>query len=118
MEIEGKKYKRLTSVHSIPKGKSIAVEDDAYGELAIFHHNDSFYITSNICPHHHASVLVMGFVEDCTVTCPLHGYEYALDSGTCLSGGADIKVYPHRIIDGDIYIEDEDVTLPKWMMNF
>lgn len=118
MEIDGKKYKRLVPTHSIPLAKAIVIEDGAYGDLAIFHHNGEYYVTSNVCPHHHASVLVHGFVENCTVTCPLHGYEYDLETGASLSGGADIKIYPHRIIDGDIYIEDGEASLPKWMMNF
>lgn len=118
MEIQGKKYKQLIAASAVPNGKAISLQDETSGDLAIFHHNGEFYVTTNVCPHHHASVLSHGFVENCTVICPLHGYEYDLASGTCLTGGADIKIYPHHIIEGDIYIEDEQASLPKWMMNF
>ncbi len=118
MQKEGKQYIQLIAVSAIPNGKAISIHDESVGDVAIFHHNGEYYVTSNICPHHHAAVLAQGFVEDGTVTCPLHGYEYELRSGTCLTGGADIKTFTPLIYEGYLYIEEIEQSQPKWMMNF
>ena len=118
MEFNGKPYRALLSIQEIPTGKALTVNDEQEGDLAVFHHNGRYYITSNICPHHHASVLAQGYVEDGVVICPLHHYEYSLESGACLTGGADIKVYDYYVENEILYIEDKPATQPKWMSSF
>lgn len=118
MEYNGKQFRALIPVHDILSGQAAVIQDDKEGDLAIFHHNGTFYVTSNICPHHHASVLSQGYVENGVVICPLHNNEYSLETGACLNGGADIKVYDYYVENSILYIEDIPAKQPKWMSNF
>lgn len=69
----------------IPAGKStslkpgetrrIETDDDT---VCIFNVEGEFYAASNICPHAHGP-LHQGFVENCRVSCPWHGWSFQLD---------------------------------------
>jgi len=43
------------------------------------------WIVQRRCPHRNADLAVFGDVEDCTLTCTLHGWRFDLESGDCLT---------------------------------
>lgn len=47
------------------------------------------------CPHRNADLAVFGEVDDCTLTCTLHGWRWDLDSGRCLTS-ADHPIRARR----------------------
>ncbi|MGI9051825.1 MAG: Rieske 2Fe-2S domain-containing protein [Ilumatobacteraceae bacterium] len=47
------------------------------------------------CPHRNADLAVFGEIEDCTLTCTLHGWRFDLTSGTCLTA-ADHPIRANR----------------------
>ncbi|MFV0306848.1 MAG: Rieske 2Fe-2S domain-containing protein [Desertimonas sp.] len=47
------------------------------------------------CPHRNADLSVFGEVDDCTLTCTLHGWRFDLDSGRCLTS-ADHPIRARR----------------------
>jgi sulfite reductase beta subunit-like hemoprotein/nitrite reductase/ring-hydroxylating ferredoxin subunit len=70
--------------------KIVTVGGDA---VAVFKTPLGFRACQNICPHAGGS-LGEGSVEGETLTCPLHGWQFDLKTGTCLNEpGHDIKIY-------------------------
>ena len=43
------------------------------------------WIVQRRCPHRNADLAVFGEVEDCTLTCTLHGWRFDLATGRCLT---------------------------------
>lgn len=66
----------------------------AFGdEVAVFKTNLGFRACQNLCPHA-GGPLGEGESDGKTVTCPLHGWQFDLATGACLTEpGNDIKVY-------------------------
>ena len=73
------------------KSKNIYFEEEL--QIAIFRIEGQLYAVSNICPHQHAAVICEGFIEELTVTCPLHGWIYSLENGKALGSHARLKTY-------------------------
>ncbi|MDB5035707.1 MAG: hcaC [Chlorobi bacterium] len=103
---DGKEFIRACSVREVPRrqGKNIYFDEET--QVAIFMIADALYAVNNICPHQHAPVIAEGFIEDCTVTCPLHGWIYDLETGKAIGGHGRLKTY-------EIYLDGESVMLEK-----
>jgi nitrite reductase/ring-hydroxylating ferredoxin subunit len=108
-------FARVCAIAELPVGRSRKVYFDEERQIALFNVDGHLYAVSNICPHQHEPVIAEGMVEDCTVTCPLHGNSYRLDTGAGQDGGASLKKYAVRIVDDIIYVEVPPVKQPKWM---
>lgn len=52
--------------------------------IALFRHAGEVFATDALCPHR-GGPLAAGWVENGHVFCPLHGWQFELDSGNCLS---------------------------------
>jgi nitrite reductase/ring-hydroxylating ferredoxin subunit len=110
-------FKKICPSDSVRDKKGIYYQFENEIEIAIFRENGLLYAVSNICPHQHSSVLHKGYVEDCTITCPLHGWMYSLKTGKALGGGASIKVYSVFERDGFIFVEIPTIEEPSWAKN-
>ena len=115
VDIDGKKYARVCRVGELLPGRSRLVYFDEERQVALFNVGGELLAVSNICPHQHAPVLSDGFVENCTVTCPLHGNTYDLHSGDSIAGGGRLKTYDVRIVDGAVHVEIPKEEQPAWM---
>lgn len=102
----------------LPPGRSRVAYFDEERQIALFNVDGNLYAVSNICPHQHEPVIAEGMVDDCIVTCPLHGNMYRLDTGAGLEGGASLKRYAVRVVDERIYVEVPPQKQPKWMQGF
>ena len=102
----------LSELHSVG-GKRIVLEDDQ--EVAIFKVDGELFAVGNICPHQHAPVIYDGYVEDCTVACPLHGWTYDLRTGAPIIGGARLRTFTVRAEGNDVMLEKPAPTRPAWM---
>ena len=83
-------------------------------EIALFHLNDGFYATQDLCTHAVAS-LADGYVEDDMVECPLHAAKFCIRTGAakCLPASVPLKIYPIRLQNTDVYVgvgEQEEVA--------
>ena len=78
---------------------------DLGGEtVAVFKTSQGFRACQNVCPHAGGS-LGEGNVEGETVTCPLHGWQFNLQTGACLNEpGNDIKIYPVDVRKGKVFL--------------
>ena len=73
--------------------------------VAVFKTPSGFRACQNTCPHAGGS-LGEGAVEGDVVTCPLHGWQFDLRNGTCVSEvGNDIKIYGTEIKEGKVYLK-------------
>lgn len=110
-------YHKICESDSIRDTKGFYYQFENDIEIAIFLDNGKLYAISNICPHQHSSVLHKGYIEDCTITCPLHGWIYSLKTGKALGGGASLKTYKVFERDGFVYVEIPTVEEPTWAKN-
>jgi nitrite reductase/ring-hydroxylating ferredoxin subunit len=60
----------------------------------------------NECPHEGGS-LCDGWVEGDIIVCPLHGWEFDLRSGACMTvPGESVPRYIATVEGGDVYLEE------------
>lgn len=72
------------------------------GHVAVFSVAGGFCATQAMCSHR-AGPLSEGTIDDTTVTCPLHGAQFNVWTGTVLRGPAAEPLKTYRVIvDGDI----------------
>lgn len=94
----------VTSANELAAGEAMALE--VYGQgLALYNVDGEFYATANACPHVGGS-LGRGRLSGRTVTCPLHGSEFAVDSGACLRPPANepVQTYDVRVVGSDVQV--------------
>lgn len=77
--------KKIANTMSIPEGKAIVVDIEGF-EIALFKVNGEIFALENACPHM-GGPLAEGEIslEDSKVcvTCPWHGWQFELSTGTC-----------------------------------
>lgn len=80
-------------------------------EIAVWNVNGQFFALSAICRHHHVPTLFEGMVEGLTVTCPLHGWTYSLETGAAVVGSGKLRRYDVNVKHGIVYVgvpDDDD----------
>ena len=97
---------RIANAGEIAPGQSRLVEEGGLS-IAVFNADGTHYAIANECPHR-LGPLHEGYLEGLLVTCPWHGWQFDLRTGTCETvAGRDIQTYAVRE-DGDgVYL-----TLP------
>jgi len=73
-------------------------------ELAVYNVNGEYYATENFCPHRGA-LLSDGALCGHIIECGLHGWQFDVRSGECLTVRETIRTYQVRIEDGLIKVE-------------
>jgi nitrite reductase/ring-hydroxylating ferredoxin subunit len=88
-------------------GKEVKIGDT---RIALFHANDRYYAIEALCRHQDGS-LAPGKLEGEVVECPLHFWHYNIRTGQLLDylDGVRLNTYEVKVIDGQIYIEIENV---------
>lgn len=112
--IDEREFVRACSREELPPGRSRMVYFDEERQVAIFNVDGELLAVTNICPHQHSPVIVEGMVEDCTVTCPLHGWAYDLKSGRALGGGARLKTFEVCVVGDAVWVEVPLEEDPSW----
>lgn len=97
---------RVCSLDELPVGEVHTAKIPGRAAISIFHTDEGLFAIDDTCTHQDAS-LADGWVEDCTVECPLH--ESCFDLRTGLVSGPPAKVavqtYGVAVGDGDVYLE-------------
>ena len=75
--------------------------------IAVYRLADAVYVIGDVCTHEYA-LLSQGFVEDCTIECPLHQAKFDIATGKCLAPPATIDLRCYRVrIEGDgVYVSE------------
>jgi methylamine---glutamate N-methyltransferase subunit C len=77
-------------------------------DVALFRRGAEVLAIGNDCPHQGAN-LCDGWVEGDIVICPVHGWEFDLRSGACMTvPGENVPSYTAIIEDGAIYVEETE----------
>src|SRR5688572_12152784 len=72
--------------------------------ICLFKHNGQVFATAAECPHKQAP-LACGWVENGTVSCALHGWQFDLKTGECTNiPGQAIKTFRVRVSEGNIQL--------------
>jgi len=89
---------------NIPRGKLIEISKSP--KIIIFNNGKEYFVVSGICPHAKWP-LELGTVEEKTLTCGGHGWEFNIINGKCKSNpGLDLKKYNITETNDSIIISD------------
>ena len=88
------------------QGKSFKVDKL---ELAIFHTEEGYFATSNICSHEYEH-LHDGWLEGSLIECPRHGSQFDLKTGEALTLPA---TDPIEVFELKIEVDDIVVSIPE-----
>ncbi len=86
-------------------GKKIFLGDD---EVALFKIDGKIYALGNICPHQHASIIHQGFIEENSVVCPAHGWEFNLKTGRRKYGNLGIETYEVLVEKNKVFVKPKN----------
>ena len=98
-------YLPVLDASTLPPGKGETVLL-AGQRIAVFNVGGEFYALDDDCPHR-GGPLGSGWVdvEKCAVACPLHGWEFDIKTGACLTVPArPVRSHPVRVVDGRLEI--------------
>jgi len=96
---------KVVELAALASGQTTLVTVDGE-DVAIFRRGDEILAIGNLCPHQGGS-LSDGFVEGDIVTCPLHGWEFDLRSGACMTvPGESVPSYAVTVEAGAVFVEE------------
>jgi nitrite reductase (NADH) small subunit len=95
---------KIAKSSDIPEGQGKKFTVDGQ-EVAVFNKGGQFFAIDNTCIHKGGS-LGDGNLDDETVTCPLHGWQYNITDGKCLANpAAQLKTYAVTIENDEVCLE-------------
>ena len=96
---------KVLDLAALPPGQTALVTVDGE-DVALFRQGDEVLAIGNECPHQGGS-LSDGLIEGDIVTCPVHGWEFDLRSGACMTiPGESVPRYAVTVEAGAIFLED------------
>jgi nitrite reductase/ring-hydroxylating ferredoxin subunit len=98
------------------RGKNFYFDEEL--QVAVFVIEDTLYAVSNICPHQHLPGIADGCIDDATITCPIHGWIFSLETGRALGGNSKLKRYEIFEEDDTVWLEKPVHEEPAWMKNW
>jgi 3-phenylpropionate/trans-cinnamate dioxygenase ferredoxin subunit len=101
-ELEG--FTRICKLSDLKEklGKRFFVDDI---DIAVFKVDGNVYALSNICPHQKTHLIYDGYVENGTVFCPAHGWQFELATGRFVGGIKGLDSYMVKIIADNVYVK-------------
>ena len=96
-------FVKVGKTSAFPEGRSrrIKVGDD---EVALWHVRGKFYAINNVCAHQHFAMLHQGILEGLTVTCPMHGWTFSLETGRATVGSGKVRTYAVKVVGEDVWV--------------
>ncbi|OMH23151.1 bifunctional 3-phenylpropionate/cinnamic acid dioxygenase ferredoxin subunit [Tersicoccus phoenicis] len=97
---------RACALDELAPGESLRLETTP--PIAVFRTEDGeVFAIDDTCTHQDAS-LADGWLEDCTVECPLHASRFDLRTGAVDAPPARRPVRTHRVevVDGNVLVEE------------
>lgn len=98
---------KALAVAAVPPGKGVLASVNGR-DVAVFRRGDEILAIGNDCPHQGGS-LCDGWVEGDIVVCPLHGWEFDMRTGACMTvPGEGVSRYTATVEDRTIYLEEPE----------
>jgi len=99
-------FKKICHIDKIYNRKGKRFELDDENEIAIFKVEDKYYAVDNICPHNHTSQIYDGYIDGLYVTCPVHGFQFHLETGEQPTKfGCQLRTFELKIDGSEIYVK-------------
>ncbi len=96
-------FVRVAKVSDIPPGQGRVVVVQGR-PIALFNVGGSLYALSNVCLHR-GGPIGEGELDGTVVTCPLHGWEYDVRTGSnTINPAARLLTFPVRIEGDDVLV--------------
>lgn len=96
---------KVLELAALPPGKTALVTVDGE-DVALFRQGNEIFAIGNECPHQGGS-LSDGLIEGDIVICPLHGWEFDVRSGACMTiPGESVPRYAVTVEAGAIFLEE------------
>lgn len=97
-------FVKVAASADVPVGKALAVEVKGK-RIALFNLDNEVYAIDDECSHAGGS-LAEGEINDTTVTCPWHGAQFDITTGSATGAPAfeGVHSYPVKIENNDILI--------------
>lgn len=95
---------RIASVSDVPPGEGIELA--AGGRMiALFNVDGTFHAMDGVCPHS-GGPLGKGVLSGCVVTCPWHGWQFDVTTGTHqLNAGLSHPTFTVIVEGDDVFVE-------------
>lgn len=94
-------------VAAVTSGKGVLASVDGR-DVAVFRRGEELLAIGNDCPHQGGS-LCDGWVEGDIVVCPLHGWEFDMRTGACMTvPGESVPRYIATVEDRTVYLEEPE----------
>lgn len=88
------------------KGRALFRQDEK--QILLMATDQGFFALDNRCPHQGYPLKVGTLDDGCTLTCDWHNWKFDLETGACSTGQDAVRVYPHEVRDGDLWIDLSD----------
>lgn len=98
----GYEWHDVCSLEEVPD-KDVLMSREGGEDLIVYRDGAQVTCMANYCPHRGYS-FDGGTVRDGVLMCPVHGYEFRLDTGEGLTSGSPLEMFPVRIRDGRVEV--------------
>lgn len=97
------------AVTELPEGERKIIDHEEK-HMMLVNHQGEIYAIESMCSHAMFE-LDDAEIDNCMITCPLHGADFCLKTGAALCAPATeaIPTYPVKVEDGRIKIQDLDI---------
>ena len=102
--VETNRTLTISAATELSAGASARLELPDGNEIAVFNIDGEFYAIDNSCPHKGAP-LSEGEICGHIVECALHGWQFDVRTGECLTVPETIRTYRVRSEDGLLKVE-------------
>ena len=94
-------------VAAVTPGKGVRASVNGR-DVAVFRRGEEILVIGNDCPHQGGS-LCDGWVEGDIVVCSLHGWEFDMRTGACMTvPGESVPRYLATVEDRTVYLEEAE----------
>ena len=102
--IDGIEWLRLCRSIDVQARRGFHVEVDIELDLALFRVDGIVRCVTNVCPHKRIALIYDGFVENGTITCPMHAWQFDICTGLNTAGSGGLKTYEVRERDEYVWL--------------
>lgn len=95
-------FRSVASLSELVEGQGRRVVVDGH-PIALFKVSGEVHAIDHRCPHQ-GGPLANGFVHNCRVTCPLHGWVFDLRTGKEPDQDGKVAVHDVRVVGDDVQV--------------